>query len=297
MNFIAKRSTILVVSASVALSGCVSTGDLATRFNSDPAVDACSIHRQPLIDTEKTFSDSVIAGAVIGAVGGAVVGLVAGNGRVGGAVAGAVAGAALGGGLGYLEAKRQQAKTTDEILKLVNQDTQADQASFGAAARTISDLQNCRKKELETLNLNLKKKKIDKAAAAVELAAISKRIEEDNQLISAVLQRTEERTEKYIRAVAEEKKISEEIAKAGVIEAANKKTSKRGQSTMTAQSSQWTTSKNAFAAQIDFKTSAIKAGDASLARDQALRDKIALMAASHGLDIPQPAALQIAGAK
>ena len=214
MNIFAKRTVVIALSASIVLPGCNTSGGLASRFGGGAPNDACVAERKPLIDTESAFENTVLTGALIGAIGGAALGVMVGNGRAAGALAGAAIGAAAGGGLGYLEGKRQQAATSGEILALVNKDTRADQTSLSAAARAIPALQKCRLRQIEDLNRALSAKQIDRDAARARLKEITDAVEQDNALINSVLEKSDERTNQYIRAVAVENKLNVEVAEA-----------------------------------------------------------------------------------
>ncbi len=225
MHCRASKSMACIAVAAVALAGCNTTGGLTSRFGtgSTPISNACAAERKPLIDTDQAFNETLLTGAVVGAVGGALLGVMVGDGRAVGALAGAAIGAAAGAGIGYLEAKKKEAKDTKEILALVDKDTLADQKTFGAAAKSISALQNCRVRQIEDLDRAVSTRQIDKEAARLRLKEIADAVEQDNALVNAVLQKSDERLDRYVRAVAVETKLDEAGTKTAVAEVAKER--------------------------------------------------------------------------
>src|SRR6516162_1756778 len=105
----------VLISAMVTVSGCASgPGSLQSRYGD--TTDVCYVDRQPLIETESRFSESMIAGGIGGAALGAGLGALLSGGSGRGAAWGALAGGLSGLVGGYLYAKQQQAQTREQLL-------------------------------------------------------------------------------------------------------------------------------------------------------------------------------------
>ena len=156
------------------LSGCVTTGagGSLARFN-DPA-DACNSQRQPLLATESQLSQTMVAGALIGGLAGA---------GVAAAVSDRDAGAILPG-----------------ILVDLGQNAGQDAESFSTARGTITALNACRNRQIDTTEADHAAGRLSTAQAKARLDQVRLAVDQDNELIHQVLGHMTRRTDTYLDA-------------------------------------------------------------------------------------------------
>jgi gas vesicle protein len=183
---------------------------LEGKYGGSNAEDSCQELRQPLIDTGKVFSQSMVTGALLGAAAGAGVGAAVNkNNRGMGAFLGGLTGGAAGAFAGYLDAKRKQANTQAELLASIDADAARDNKTLVSTSNVIKRLTSCRRGQIASVEKRYKAKKLTAAQAKAELERIQAAVHEDNQLIAEVLGDASERSRVYVDARADASKISD----------------------------------------------------------------------------------------
>jgi hypothetical protein len=218
---------LLLCAALVALSigGCVQTkqmmnklqdktfgafNSLEGRYGGSTAEDSCQALRQPLIDTGKVFSQSMVTGALVGAAVGAGAGAAINkNDRGLGALFGGLTGGAAGAFAGYLDAKRKQANTQAELLASIDADAARDNKTLVSTSNVIGRLTKCRRGQIASVEKRYKAKKLTPSQAKAELEKIQEAVHEDNELIAEVLGDAAERSRVYVDARADATKVAD----------------------------------------------------------------------------------------
>jgi len=209
MRGISKKSLSLILSGSLAVSGCATgPGSLQAKYGA--ATDACAAERHPLIDTESTVANTMVRDAVIGVLVGAAAGALIGGGNIKDVLIGAGAGLAAGAGAGYLDGKHKQYKTQEEVLAAIDGDTKTDLSRVSSAGQAIPALRRCRNQQIDQLKAQIDAKQIKRDAAMARLAEITKSVEQDNLLVDQVLGGIRGRSTEYVKAISVEKGLKQE---------------------------------------------------------------------------------------
>jgi hypothetical protein len=183
---------------------------LEGKYGGSKAEDSCQALRQPLIDTGKVFSQSMVTGALVGAAAGAGVGAAVNkNDRGMGALFGGLTGGAAGAFAGYLDAKRKQANTQAELLASIDADAARDNKTLVSTSNVIKRLTSCRRGQIASVEKRYKAKKVTAPQAKAELEKIQEAVHEDNELITEVLGDASERSRVYVDARADASNISD----------------------------------------------------------------------------------------
>jgi hypothetical protein len=193
-----KKLTRNVASAILApsmlfLSACA-TG-LETRY--DEPTDVCRYARQPLIQTERAFNESILVGAGTGAAIGAGAGALIGRDWRG-ALIGAAAGLVTGALAGYEKAKMDQARTREQLQASVDADANRDLQQLNGSIDALHQLINCRNSQIAQVTAQFSSKSISREQALVQYRLIDQQMLADDKLIAEVLGKADERSETYV---------------------------------------------------------------------------------------------------
>ena len=199
-----RRTLVAAVTAlALVLQGCSGSG-IGGMFNSlagyDDPSDPCNYARQPLLESGRTFSQSIITGAAIGALGGAAAGASLSRNSAQGAGFGALAGGVLGAMSGYLAAKQEQARTQSELIASIDRDAASDNRTLVSARNAIGTLTRCRRKQVADTDRAYRSHAITAPQARQELEKVHGQMRADDQLIAEVLGKVGERTQTYVSA-------------------------------------------------------------------------------------------------
>lgn len=193
---------VVLITGALAVSGCATSQNLAGRFTD--ASDPCMAYRQPLIDTDKDFSTDMVTGAVVGALAGALLGAAIGGKNAGtGALIGAGAGALAGAGAGYLQAKQQESRNKEEVMRAIDKDAARDAQSLGKVGNAVRGLGQCRATAAERLAFDVETRKISRQQGLDGLEKLRQANAKDGELIEAVLGKADERVKTYVEARAQ----------------------------------------------------------------------------------------------
>lgn len=191
----AKKLLAVVLSTSIALSGCVTTRQ--ERIGANDGTDACYQHRVALDSTGDFYAEDMLAGAMAGAVAGAATGLlVRGNPQA--ALIGAVSGAAIGAAGGYWYSKMQQGR--EQAILSVMSDAQKESASLGKTQAALDQLVNCRRAEIARVKGDYKAKRITKEVAEQRLAVIREQLDKDHEIASSISANVVKRRDSFLEA-------------------------------------------------------------------------------------------------
>ncbi len=150
---------ISIMVASLALNGCVTTGQ-------DPATMTPAQKR--MRESADEFNRTVIEGAVVGAVAGALLGALLSdrNNRGRNAAIGAGAGGALGAASGYYVAKQKESYGNKEaMLNSMIADVQKDNARIAQTVQASNEVINEHRAEVQRIKASLAAKAITPAEA------------------------------------------------------------------------------------------------------------------------------------
>ena len=193
-----------VLALALVLQGC------ATVPARVEANDPCSVHRQPMVEAQERFNQTIAAGAVSGAVLGAVIGGLA-TGDWGGALAGAAIGGLSGAATGYLQAKSEQAQNRAQVIDAINQDVRSSRRYISSIGEGVRRLNTCRANEVADLQRRVASGQIGGAAARAELDILRERIADDRRLVNAVMGDVNENNGVYADALAKTRGVDREI--------------------------------------------------------------------------------------
>lgn len=200
-----RTGVALVTVAALGLQGCAQ--QLTQDYN-DPN-DVCNAQRTPLINLKSTEQqdqiNQALIGAVAGAAAGALVSVLTGGTETEQILLGAGIGALVGGLAGYskayFEQKAARNKTREQLLASVDSDARQENRLLTQTASAVKALRDCRNGEIaqieRAINGNLPK---DEARAQV--LAVQSKVQQDNQLISEVLDGADERVTAYVDTTA-----------------------------------------------------------------------------------------------
>jgi hypothetical protein len=175
----------------VALSACTS----GYIDSSDP----CNANRKPFVDAKTDFASWTIGGSVVGLIVGVGAGLLVGGKAKHALIAGS-AGALIGAGAGYLVAKQRQASNRAELLTLIDGDADSDGRRIDRLTLLVEDLGNCRIRQSKGIEQRARQGQIDRGEAKAQLAEVDELILQDDEVISDVLGKAEDRLAAYIDA-------------------------------------------------------------------------------------------------
>lgn len=196
------RSALVILVCTTALTGCqTASGPRLTSYRD--ASDPCVSYREPLIATEVDLQTWTLVGAVGGAAAGAGLGALLSGGDVKGIVGGALAGGLAGGTAGYLGARRQQTTNQEELIRGIENDAASDSRLVAQVTSAVAGLGECRRLEIATVREQVEEGSISSDLARAKADAVQARIDDDNELISAVLGRVDERLGVYADAKSE----------------------------------------------------------------------------------------------
>lgn len=207
----AMRSAALVLAASLAVSGCATSGGGTNTAGGD---DYCNpnnprltpAERQMCADAATTFNETVAGGAITGALAGAAIGalagLMTGNSRdvARGALIGAAAGGIAGGVDGYITAKAQETGN-NRTMMLNSMTTDVEQQNeklkklVASSRRVLEDSQQ----RYAKLNADQKAGR----ATAEQVAGERQRIEGNRDRLVSWLGKAKEERDKYVQASAQ----------------------------------------------------------------------------------------------
>lgn len=196
------RGTAAVVIIALSLQGCAES--IAIEPSSRDAADSCAPNYDQITAARSTEinkqMNNAMAGAMIGAVLGAAV---AGDGnRSRGALMGATAGGLAGYSATYLNQKQQQNADARTLLASINADAATDEGLITQAGRATSALRDCRKRQTADLTARIRSGETSPAAGRTELAALKKRVANDNRVVSASFNGINQRVDAYVDASA-----------------------------------------------------------------------------------------------
>jgi hypothetical protein len=105
--------------------------------------------------------------------------------------------------LGYLEGKRKQTQTREELLTAIDIDAQSDSAQVRKVTNAIEYLGACRQRQIDGVRLQVSDGDLSKEEALAQADAIQVSIDKDNHLIDEVLGKVDTRYKTYVDAKAE----------------------------------------------------------------------------------------------
>ena len=198
-----RYSTIVsavVIGAMVTVQGCAGgPGSLRARYAD--ASDVCYAQRQPLIETESRFSESMLVGGAGGAVAGAAIGGAASHSAEG-ALIGAAIGAAAGLLGGYLYAKERQARDRQQLLASIEADAARDNRQIARSNSALDRLVQCRQGQIDLVAAQYQGKQLTAPQARSAYERIAAQMAVDDSLIGDVLGKSRERAQTYVSARA-----------------------------------------------------------------------------------------------
>ncbi|MGF1500890.1 MAG: SH3 domain-containing protein [Paracoccaceae bacterium] len=193
-----------LVGGALLLQGCVATGPGVQ------ANDPCSQNRQPMVEAQQRFNDTIAGNVVVGAVIGGIIGGVI-TGDIGGAIGGAIAGGLAGAAKGYVDAKAQQAQNRAEVVQAINQDVRSSRAYVSTIGEAVRRLNTCRANEVADLRRRIETGQISGDAARAELAVLRNRIADDRRQINLVMGDVDENNGVYADALSKTQGIDRSI--------------------------------------------------------------------------------------
>lgn len=207
---------VLMISTTL-VTGCVTTGGTQKYANKN---DVCYAQRQPLLAVENEFSKSLIAGAVVGAIVGGIIGGLVSKDKGKGIAIGAAAGGLSGLAAGYLKAKHDKNLSQQQIIAEIDGDTRKDISQLNSATGTVKRLTDCRFQQLAAIRAGVKSGTIKKAEASSKLKEVKRLMAEDQELINAILERSDKRLTAYAEADAKTQNVQKEamMGQAGSIQ-------------------------------------------------------------------------------
>ena len=207
------RSTFLLA-ACLMLASCMTTQtrDTMEAEYIDP-VDPCHRVRLQLIashqKTQDHFNSVIAKGTAIGALGGVITVILKGGDRddlFKGAIIGGLSGAALG----YAKAKLDEAKTRDELRRIINADVKDDTRQVTEMGAMLSDLNECRRSQVTTVKRNFDDGSVTAEQTKAALQAVRVSVQEDNSLIEDILGEVTERKGVYVASISQVENKAEE---------------------------------------------------------------------------------------
>jgi len=199
-----RGATALVVGTALIVQGCAS---VPAGVDSN---DVCSRHRQPMVEAQERFNQTIAVGAVSGAALGALTGALI-TGDWGGAVAGAVAGGLTGAAAGYMKAKQDQYGNRQAILASINRDVRDSRGYMTRIGASIRRLNTCRANEVADLRRRIQTGQVSKDQARAELRVLRSRIADDRKLVNAVMGDVDEANGAYADALAKTQGVERDL--------------------------------------------------------------------------------------
>lgn len=204
---------LIAVTCVLAVTGCQMPHTTPPRPNIpffQETVAGCTAERQPFVQAQERFSERIWESAGVGALAGAGAGALAATVATGGdltdVLAGALIGAVIGGLAGavgsYLQQKEEQNLQRAELLQSIENDAIADGRKLTGLAASLNKLSNCRQTQIDNLVADAKASRVAKDIARSRLSAIEASVQDDNDLVAAVLDEVGERRAIYVEAAA-----------------------------------------------------------------------------------------------
>lgn len=193
-----------------ALAGALALQGCATIPAGVDANDPCSANRQPLVEAQQRYNETIAVGAVSGAALGALIGGLA-TGDWGGALAGAAIGGVSGAVGGYLQAKAQQASNRAQVIDAINQDVRDSRRYVSRIGEGIRRLNTCRANEVADLRRRIQAGAVSGEAARAELAVLRSRIADDRRLVNAVIGEVNENRGVFADALAKTQGVERDL--------------------------------------------------------------------------------------
>lgn len=194
----------------VTLAGALALQGCATIPAGVDANDPCSVNRQPLVEAQQRYNETIAVGAVSGALAGALIGGLA-TGDLSGALIGGAIGAAGGALGGYLQAKNQQAQSRAEVIDAINQDVRSSRGYVTRIGEGIRRLNTCRANEVADLRRRIQQGMVGGDAAQAELALLRTRIADDRRLVNAVIGEVDENRGVFADALAKTQGVERDM--------------------------------------------------------------------------------------
>lgn len=195
---IARAGTVLVAGALV-LTACIPVSNVRQQYASNTS-DPCNSHRQVLVETKESFTKTIAQAAMAGAAAGALVGFLT-EGDLQGALTGAAIGGLTGAAAGYFKAKHDKAKTRQELIAAIQGDFSVDNQRLDKAGQAVRGMTECRRNEYRAILTDYRAGEIDHDTVMTRKEAVDSRIEQDQQLISLLMEGSEKRAEDYTVAL------------------------------------------------------------------------------------------------
>lgn len=219
-----KRLLVPVVIAALVLNGCSAmSGQGGGLFGGKvlPPVDhsdTCEMFRQPLREAQanqyallkKWAAAGVLAGLTAGALCATNKGKAALCAGIGAAI---LLGAVVG---GYVHEKSSQASTKEDLERAIDGDSSTFGQGLGTVGMAAHNLTLCRREQIANVSLKLEAKRLDKAGALTELQSIERRLGDDQIIINAFLDESEQRTDMQLKARASASSIAVDSYRAGI---------------------------------------------------------------------------------
>lgn len=182
-----KTANIVLISAALALSGCVTA---PTAQELAATQDECSQFRTPFTAISEERKQRVARFAQIGAGAGAIVGQQIArrnnDDELAGALIGLIAGATLGATAGYLDDLQRRSSTTEGLQRAVNGDASRDLRETDRLVSAMTSLNECRLRQIADVQASVRAGG-DREAAAATVRQIRQKVAVDNRVIEAVV--------------------------------------------------------------------------------------------------------------
>ena len=210
-----QKKRVAMVGVLVASLGLQACGVTASKPRNE-AGDLCVPARAPLAKAVDDYNEKILVnaggGAVLGgAAGGGIAAASGGNtGQIiAGILVGAAIGALAGAFKGYYENKQKQARNNAELKAAVRQDIRAARNDMNSVSGTISQLNQCRLRQIENLRQRVNRGERGPQIAEA-LRDVRRRMDQDQQLIAHVVGEFDKGREVFSKAYAESHQVDEQ---------------------------------------------------------------------------------------
>ncbi len=166
----------------------------------DPA-DLCAAYREPFERQIETYNTNITKWTLLGTGIGILAGVLARR-KVETVIASAILGALTGALIGYLYEKSQQAKSADQLVAAIRDDSSATTREIEELREGLEKLNGCRVRQIRSLGEQVAAGTIDRAAARTRLAEIQRWVADDSKLVADVTGLTQQQTTIYLGAYA-----------------------------------------------------------------------------------------------
>ncbi len=217
-----QRRLIPVMVAALVLNGCsaMSPGGMLGGKVLPPVDpgDTCEMFRQPLREAQANQYALLTKWAAAGVLAGTTAGILCAMNKEKAAVCAGIGAAILLGSVvgGYIHEKSAQASTKQDLERAIDGDSSTFRQSLGTVGMAAHNLTLCRREQIANVSLKLEAKRVDKAAALTELQSIEKRLGDDQIIINAFLDESEQRTDMQLKARASASSIAVDSYRAGI---------------------------------------------------------------------------------